>query len=105
MSLFFKKSPVVPEKEEDIVEFLSEISDYISNLSDNNATGDVHFDIQKPENKGDRWIIDVNGQISDGQDLDGNELWKEPDLHTYYEGLTLKEAAEKILHDVILNYR
>ena len=103
MSLFYK-SATVPEKKYDIQEFLAEISDFLNHLSLDNATGDLSFHIREPEANGDEWEVKVSGQISDGQDKDGSEIWKQTELQDYYFGKTLKEAVEQIFSDVKLHY-
>ncbi len=104
MGLFYK-SATVPEKKDDIHEFLAEISDFLNgSLPDSGATGDLDIHIQEPEANGDEWEVKVSGQISDGQDNDGREIWKQTELQDYYFGKTLKEAVEQIFSDVKLHY-
>ena len=97
---FLCKSATVPEREDDIKEFLAEISDFLNHLaSGSGATGDLSFHIREPEANGDEWRIEVMGQISDGQDSNGREIWKETELQDYYSSITLKEAVEQIFSD------
>jgi hypothetical protein len=94
---------VVPEQEDDIREFLEEISERLNN-SDNGATGNLEFYI-KPDANEDEWKIKGEGQVSGGQDNNGREIWRDAKLRTYYYGKTFKEAAEKLFLDYKSNYR
>ena len=104
MGLLYKDAKV-PEKEEDIQSFLTEIADFLMNSSSNCvATGEFNLDIIEPEAKEDEWEVKVSGQISDGQDNDGNEIWKQTELQDDYFGKTLKDAVEHFFSDVKLHY-
>ncbi len=99
MSLLYKGA-IVPENKVDIQEFLDEISDFLNGMSsDSGATGDIAFRIREPETDEKDWEVKVSGQISDGQDNDGNEIWKQTELQDYYFGKTLKDAVEQIYTD------
>jgi hypothetical protein len=84
---------------------LAEIEQILNGLSSlSGAAGDVKFSIQKSEGK-DGWCeIEVSGQISNGQDIDGKEIWKSPELNDRYSGQTLKAVVEQILADVKSHY-
>src|SRR5665647_2770549 len=94
----------LPEKAEAIRK-LKEISQRLNKLSsDIGATGDLKFHIQDPAANGDKWEVYIEGQISDGQDQNGKELWKSSKLQDCYSGETLADAVEQILSDAKKHY-
>lgn len=104
MSLLYRNASV-PVERKDIEAFLAEIEQFLNNLSSlTGAIGDVKFSIQEPESKDGECEIEVNGQISNGQDNDGKEIWKNTELNDCYSGKTLKEVVEQIFTDVKLHY-
>ncbi len=103
MSLYYK-SAKVPEKEDEIRELLGEMADKINNMSSDCATGDLSFLPVRPGADAGGWQIEVNGSISYGQNNNGKEIWKPPELQDCYSGKTLKEAVEQLLIDITLHY-
>lgn len=94
----------VPEKDDDIEEFLSEFSKYLNNRR-NRAEGNLYFFIHPPDEYEYRWIIEVDVQISDGQDNDSREIRRDPKLSGEYSGATLKAAAERLFSSYKSKYR
>lgn len=104
MTLFHKNTKV-PVERKDIEAFLAEIAQFLNNMSSSTgATGDVKFSIQDPSAKDGEFEIEVSGQISNGQDNDGKEIWKGTGLNDSYSGTILQEIAEKIFMDVKSHY-
>lgn len=104
MSLLHKNAKA-PVERKDIEAFLAEIEQFLNNMSSaTGATGDVKFSIQKPATKNGEFEIEVSGQISNGQDNDGKEIWKSTELNDSYSGKTLQEVAEQIFTDVKSHY-
>lgn len=93
----------VPTKKDDIKEFLDGISESL-NQNNAGAIGTLSFHIYEPDANEENWAIEVEGQISGGQDNDGTEIWQDSELQDSYSGQTLKEAAEKLLSDYELYY-
>jgi len=104
MSLLYTEA-VVPEEKDDIQDFLDEISNSLnSGVSGSVATGGVNFYIREPEAEEDKWEVEVSGQISDGQDNNGNEVWIQTKLEDFYLGETLKGAVGQLFSDFKLHY-
>ncbi len=97
----FLEKEIVPEKKTGILQFLDEIRDSLNDGDGCCATGNITFEIQEPKTNEHEWEIKVSGQISDGQDNDGNEIWKNIELQDHYFGKTLKDAAEQLYSDYI----
>ena len=103
MSLLYIDT-LVPEDSEEIQEFLEEIESFFNGLSD--VGGGFKLTIQEEETPDGRWQWQIipSGAISDGQDNDGRELWKSPDLSSCYAGNTIQEAAGQLFDEVKINY-